>query len=93
MYIFFFTSHLSAPAQSHTHLVYQCLLNSLYLSLVSAPRHICFSSASASVDVCVGFLPLIPLTLLLLLNFGAPSISAVAWLSFSSSASALVDRT
>lgn len=40
-----------------------------------------------------GILYLIPLTLYCCSIFGALSISAVAWLSFSSSASALLDRT
>lgn len=40
-----------------------------------------------------GILYLIPLTLYCCSIFGALSISAVAWLSFSSSASVLLDRT
>lgn len=70
------------------HMPFELLISIIYFQ-TKAYLNVIFVPASVNGSI----LYLIPLTLHCRSIFGALSISAVAWLSFSSSASALLDRT
>lgn len=91
---YIFSLSLFSPSATsyalNSQMPFELLIFIIYFQ-AEAYLNVFFLLVSALVDG--GILYLIPLTLYCCSIFGALSIRAVAWLSFSSSASALLDRT